>query len=185
MRRITKLLICLSLLLAPAAAVTAALGQEERTRQFIVGPNGGDQTRILVAFAEPSQDSYKLQSMIIDLTSVKNKRDEPSAFVQVDLTSTVRSLTSGEKKQKILVLRWKKSGTEIELKCEGKWVKQSTPSAAAIDKIVEATKAVIESVPLDAKTPTEATLSPELEQKVSSILNALDTEDIACLRSVR
>jgi hypothetical protein len=147
---------------------------------MMVGPNN-DQIRIVVAFIEPSQEAYSMQSMIIDVDSVKNRKEQPSSF-QVDLTSTVRSLSTGEKRQKILLLRWKKTG-EIELKCDGKWIKRDVGST--MDKIVEATKAVIQSVPLDTKSPTEFRLSQELEQKVSSILNSLNTEDFHCLRSVQ
>jgi hypothetical protein len=173
MRFIIKLLVCLCLL--PAAG----LGQE-RIRQVMVGPSN-DQFRIVVAFIEPSPESYIMQSMIINLDKIKNKNEQPSSFL-LDLTSTVRNLSTGEKKQKILLLQWKKSGA-IELKCDGKWVKQDTP-AAAIEKIVEATKTVIQSVPLDAKTPTQAKLPPEVEQNVISILNSLQTENLPCLRSL-
>ena len=172
MRLIIKLLLCLCLM--PASA----LGQE-RIRKVMVGPKD-DQVRIVVAFIEPSQDSYIMQSMIIDLNPLKNRNEQPSSF-QVDLTSTVRSLSTGEKKQKILLLRWKKAG-EIELKCNGKWLKQDT--MLAVNNIVEAAKVVIQSVPVDAKAPTEATLSQEVEQKVTSILKALDTEKLPCLRNL-
>ena len=173
MRLLIKLLVCLCLL--PASTFS-----QERIRKMTVGPNN-DRIRIVVAFIEPSQEAYSMQSMIIDVDSVKNGKEQPSSF-QVDLTSTVRSLSTGEKRQKILLLRWKKTG-EIELKCDGKWIKRDVGSM--MDKIVEATKAVIQSVPLDAKSPTEFTLSQELEQKVSAILNSLNTEDFQCLRSVQ
>ena len=174
MRLIIKLLICLCLL--PASVLC-----QERIQKVMVGPVN-DQTRIVVSFIEePSDETYLLQTMIINLDAVKNKKEQPSAFF-VDLTSTVRNLSSGEKKQKILLLQWKKSGA-IELKCDGKWVKQETPGAS-IEKIAEVTKSVIQSVPLDAKTPTEATLPQDVEQKVISILNSLQTENLPCLRSI-
>jgi hypothetical protein len=173
MRLLIKLLVCLCLL-------SASTFSQERIRKMMVGPNN-DQIRIVVAFIEPSQEAYSMQSMIIDVDSVKNRKEQPSSF-QVDLTSTVRSLSTGEKRQKILLLRWKRTG-EIELKCDGKWIKRDVGST--MDKIVEATKAVIQSVPLDTKSPTEFRLSQELEQKVSSILNSLNTEDFHGLRSVQ
>jgi hypothetical protein len=154
---------------------------QERIRQVMVGPKN-DQFSIVVAFIEPSPESYTMQSMIINLEPVKNKKEQPSAFF-VDLTSTVRNLSSGEKQQKILLLQWKKSGA-IELKCDGKWVKQDA-AGSAIENIGEVTKAVIQSVPLDAKSPTAAKLPPEVEQKVISILNSLQTENLPCLRSVK
>lgn len=175
MRLIMKALFCLCLL--PAAA----LCQEERIRQVMVGPSG-DQYRIVAVFIEPSAESYTMQSMIINLAAVKNSRKEqPEAFF-VDLTSTVRNVSSGEKKQKILLLQWKKTGA-IELRCDGKWVKQDK-AEAAIEKIAEVTRTVIQSLPLDAKTPTEAKLPPEVEQKALSVLNSLQTQNLPCLRSV-
>jgi hypothetical protein len=144
----------------------------------MVGPNNG-QVRVVIAIIEPTEESYRMQSMIIDVNSVKNTKEEPSTF-QVDLTSTVRSLSTGEKEQRILVLRWKKTG-EIELKCDGKWAKQD--AGAAINNIVEATKIVIRSVPLDSKKPTEVTLPEEVEKKISSLFSALNTESIPCLRN--
>ena len=170
MRPMMKLLVCLCLLQVSASA-------QEPIRKFMVGPRE-DQVRVVLAFAEPSQEGYKLRSMIIDLKPAKDRKEQPSA-VHVDLTSTVRSLETGAKKQKILILRWNKAG-ELELKCEGKWKKQE--SVASIEKIVTVTRAVIEAVPLDAKAPTEVTLSGDLEQKVTAILDALFTEELPCLR---
>jgi hypothetical protein len=170
MRLMMKLLVCLCL-------VPVAASGQERIRKFMVGPKD-DQVRVVIAFAEPSEEGYKLQSMIIDLTPVKDKKEQPAA-VHVDLTSTVRSLATGAKKQKILILRWNKAG-ELELKCAGQWKKQE--AVASIEKIVTTTKAVIGAVPLDAKAPTEVTLPKDLEQKISSILDSLFTEDLPCLR---
>ena len=145
----------------------------------MVGPVD-DKIRVLVSFIEPAGDSYKMQSMIIDINKIKDKKEPPSS-VNVDLTSTIRSLSNGEKKQKVLILRWQKNG-EIELRCDGKWTKQSSESS--IDKIIEATNAVIRNVPLNAKEPTDATLPPEVEKKVSVLLNALHTENFPCLRTI-
>jgi hypothetical protein len=174
MRLIIKLLVCLCF-------IPVSTFSQERIRKVMVGPRD-DQVRIVIAFVEASPEAYSMQSMIVDVDSVKNKKEQPSSF-QVDLTSTVRSLSTGEKRQKILVLRWKKTG-EIELKCDGKWVRRND-LGSVMDKIVEATKAVARDVPLDAKSPTEVTLSQEVEQKVSSILNALNTEDFPCLRNAQ
>lgn len=122
-----------------------------------------------------------MQSMIIDLEATKNGKEQPSSF-QIDLTSTVRSLSSREKRQRILLLRRQKTG-EIELKCDGKWVKRDVGSA--MDKIIGAAQAVMQSAPLDTKSPTEITLSPEVEQKVSAVLNALNSDNLPCLRSIQ
>ncbi|MCM3872689.1 MAG: hypothetical protein ND895_18565 [Pyrinomonadaceae bacterium] len=172
MRLIIKLLICLCLLPATTAA-------QEKIRKFIVGPHG-EQIRIVYAVTDILPDGYKLQSMIIDLARVKNSNEEPS-FVLVDLTSTVRSLATGEKQQKILVLRWKKTG-ELEFKCDGNWTKQE--KGAVVDKIQETTKSVIQSVPLNSKTPTEVPVTTELEQKLSLVFDSLNTQALPCLRDV-
>lgn len=174
MRLIIKLLVCLCLL--PAGV----LCQQGRIQQTMVGPKG-DQYRIIVAVVETSPDLFTMQSMIISLDTVKDKKELPDAFF-VDLTSTVRKLSASGKNQKILLLQSKKPGA-IELKCDGKWVKQDKVEVS-IEKIAEVIKTIIRSVPLDAKAPTEVKLPPEIEQKVFSVLDSLQTESLPCLRSV-
>ena len=51
----------------------AILGQE-RIIKRMAGPANG-QYRIAVAFITPTDESYKLQSLIIDIEPVKNKKD--------------------------------------------------------------------------------------------------------------
>jgi hypothetical protein len=171
MRLIKTLLICLCCLGGTALS-------QERIRQVRVGPND-NQTRIAVAFIEPTEASYKMQSMIVDFGRVKSRNERPTSF-QVDLTSTVRTLSTGAKQQRILVLRWKKTG-DLELKCDGNWVKQE--ASPILISIVDVTQLLIDSVPIDAKSPTEATLPQDVEQKIISILNSLDTQKFPCLRS--
>jgi hypothetical protein len=173
MRLIIKLLLLLCLM--PVGALS-----QERVRSVMVGPRG-DQTRIVIALIEPNDKGYKMQSMIIDIAPIKNRNEMPTS-AQVDLTSTDRFLSTGQKDQKILLLRWKKAG-EIELKCEGKWEKQD--KNAAIDKIMETIKAVIGAVPLDTKKTTEVTLPTEIEEQVTSLLNALHTEEFPCVRNAK
>jgi hypothetical protein len=72
MRLILTLLGCLCLM------ATSTLSQE-RIRQVMVGPNN-DRVRIVVAFIEPSRDTYSMQSMIIDLDAIKNGKEQPSPF---------------------------------------------------------------------------------------------------------
>jgi hypothetical protein len=155
-----------------------ATSGQERIHQVKVGPYG-DEIRIIDAVIEPAPEGYKMQSMIIDVKPAKSKKEPPQS-VQVDLTSTVRSLKTGKKEQQILVLRWKATG-ELEFKCDGKWVKQDASTAATI---IETVKAVIENVPLDAKTPTEVTLPQEIEQRVSAALDGLGSKDLPCVRDV-
>lgn len=154
-----------------------AFGQE-RIAKTLAGPNG-DQFRVAVTFIAASEDSYKLQSLIVDIDRVKDKTQEPTKFY-VDLTTTVRSLTTGEKKQRIFVIRWERSA-DIEVKCEGgKWFKQKP--GPEIDKIVEAVKAVIQSSPLDSKKATEIDLPKGVEEKVTAILTTLETSTANCVR---
>jgi hypothetical protein len=171
MRLIKPLLICFCFFVGTALS-------QERITQVKVGPydNG---TRIVVAFVESTETSYKMQSMIVDFGQVKSRKEQPASF-QVDLTSTVRALSTGAKQQKILVLRWKKPG-DFELKCDGKWVKQE--ASPMLTNIVDVTQTLIDNVPVDAKKPTDATLPQDVEQKIISLLNSLDTQKYPCLRS--
>lgn len=109
MRFLTKLFVFLCLL--PLSVLS-----QERITKVMSGPYN-DGIRIVAAFIEPSGETFKMQSMIIDMESIKSNSEQP-ASVSVDLTSTVRTLATGAKKQKILQLRWKKSG-EIEFRCDG------------------------------------------------------------------
>lgn len=174
MRLIIKLSLCLLLL-------PASLFCQERMRQVMIGPGGdGSDFRIAIAFIEPSEETFKMQSLIISTNRVKNKNEQPTSFL-VDLTSTVRNVSSGTKKQKIFVFRWDKS-TQLETKCEGgKWTKQPS-TTAELDKIIETVKAVTQNVPLDTKQPVETTLSPEVEQKVISVLENFGNWNLPCLR---
>ena len=70
----------------------------------------------------------------------------------------------------------------MEVKCEGgKFVKETAGSE--LDKIVEMVKAVVRNAPLDTKgDPVEFTLPKDVEQRVISILNSLDTSTLKCVR---
>ena len=154
---------------------TLALGQE-RVRTVKVGPYG-DQVRIVVALIEPAPDGYKMQSLIIDLTPAKTRNEPPSA-VHVDLTSTVRTLSTAKKEQQILIMRWQ-GAAGVELRCDGKWVKQEGAETA---QIVETVKAVIAKMPLETKALIDATLPEELEQRVGAALNSLSSKSLPCVR---
>jgi len=171
MRLIKSLFICLCFLVGTALS-------QERISQVKVGPRD-NQTSIVAAFIEPTEGSYKMQSMIVDFGPVKSRKEQPASF-QVDLTTTNRLLSTGAKQQKILVLRWKKPG-DFELKCDGKWVKQET--SPMLTNIVDVTQTLIDNVPIDAKKPTDATLPKDVEEKIISLLNSLDTQKYPCLRS--
>lgn len=169
---ILRLLVCLCFL--PLTALC-----QERITKIMAGASEG-QFRVMVTFMGTTDDSYKLQTLIVTVNRVKNKNDLPTEYY-VDLTTTTRSLATGSKKQKILVFRWGKSG-DMEVKCEGgKWEK--LPAGPEIDKIVEIVKAVVQNSPRDAKDPVEFTLPLELEQKVVSILDGLKTSNLKCVRN--
>lgn len=172
MRSLSKIIVFLCFL-----SVTA-FGQEKMTKTM-AGPNG-DQFRSLIAFIYSTDDTFKMQSLILDTNKVKNKKELPSSFY-VDLTSTVRSLASGEKKQKILVMKWEKPNS-VEVKCEGgKWAKQE--AGPELDKIIEVVMDVIRTVPLDAKEPIEFALPKDLEQKVILTLDGLQSSKLSCVRN--
>ena len=173
MRLILKLIMCLCLL--PATAMC-----QEKITKMMAGPRG-DQFRIIVAFIDVTDDSMNTQTLIVDVDQVKKKSDQPTSFY-VDLTSIRRSLTTGDKKQKILVIRWEKTG-EVEVKCEGgKWAKETT--GPELDKIIDIVKAVVQNAPLDNKgDAVEFTIPKSLEQKVISVLNSLESSGLTCVRN--
>ena len=153
---------------------------QQRIVKTMAGPNDDGSFRIAVAFMDATDDSYKLQSLMVTVNRTKNKNELPTEYF-VDLTTTTRSLTTGAKNQKILVFRWEKVG-EREVKCDGgKWAKQAADPG--IDKIVETVKAVVKSSPRDAKEPVDFILPKELEQSLSSILEGLETSKLQCVRT--
>lgn len=154
---------------------------QEQMQKVMVGPFEGG-TRILISSIEPTEEGYKMQSMIIDADSLKNAKEKPKS-VTVDLTSTFRSLATGKKDQKILVLRWNEK-EEIEMKCDGKWTKQDS-AGDADKKIIETTGTVLQNVPLNVKNPTEITLSQEIMQKIETLLASLKSENFSCLRILK
>jgi len=172
MRFMIKLLICVCLVPATTAA-------QKEIGKVVVGPYG-DQFRIVYTVTHTLPDAYKWQWMMIDIPSVRNGNEEPTS-VQVEFTLGVRSRSTKERKQKTLTLRWKKTG-ELELKCNGNWTKQDR--GPVIDKILETTKTVIKSVPLNTKAPTEVSVTPEIEQKISLLLDSLNPEAVPCFTDV-
>ena len=172
MKLVIKSILCLCLF-------SVSVFCQDRIRKTVVGPND-DKIRVVISIIDPSEDGYKLQSMIIDIDPIKDGKEQPKS-VFVDLTSTVRSLSTGKKDQKILQIRWNKK-EEIETRCDGKWKKGT--SATSTDKIVEVTKDIIQNIPLNLKNPTEFTLTPEIEKKIDAVLNSLNSENFSCLRIV-
>jgi hypothetical protein len=172
MRLIFKLLLWVCVLPLAASA-------QEKSVNVMTGPYE-DGFRIIAAFMNEAEDSYKLQSVIVDFKPGKNKNDPPTS-VTVDLTSTVRSLKTGEKNQMSLVTRWKSTG-EIEAKCDGKWVKQA--SGSNLKTVVEAANTLITNSPINKDHAEQATLSPPVEQTMLALFDALNPKDYPCLRVV-
>lgn len=172
MSLIIKLLVTTSLLCVGAAA-------QERIRTAKVGAYG-DQTRVIIALVDPVPEGYKMRSMIIDLTPLRKKQEEPSE-THLDLTSTVRAVVTGSRDQKILILNWKKNGP-LTAKCDGDWKEQErTP---AFEKIINVTQAVIQIVPSTPKEPKDFELPSDIEQKIIAIFDSLNAESVPCLRQL-
>ena len=172
MRLMIKFLVCVCLVSVTTAA-------QKQIGKVLVGPSG-DQFRIVYTFPQELPDSFKWQLMMIDIPRLRNGNEEPTS-VQVEVTLGTRSRSTKVKKEKTLTLRWKKTG-ELELKCDGNWTKQDRNPA--IDKIQETTKTLIQSVPLNTQAPTEVSVTPEVEQKISLLLYSLDTEAVPCFTDV-
>jgi len=172
MRLVIGLLVCLFIFSGTALC-------QERIVKVMAGPND-DQFRILVSFIGGNKDQYELQSMIIDVNPVKDKKEAPASYY-VDLTATVRNMVTDEKKQRIMILRWERSG-DVEVKCEGgKWSKQTT--GPELDKIVESIKAVVQNSPLDTTRPVEFTLPQSVTDKVTAVLNGLQKSKLLCIHT--
>ena len=93
MRLVLKIFLCLCFL-------PASIFCQEQIRQVKIGQNNNE-TRIFAVLIQPTETAFKTQSMIIDFKPLKKSKDLPESFT-VDLTSTVRSLKTGAKNQKIL-----------------------------------------------------------------------------------
>ncbi len=172
MRIVAKLFFCFLLF------STSILAQD-KFQKISVGP-AEIGFRAVIAFIEPVGEAFKMQSLIVDYDKPKDKNDLPTTF-KIDVTETVRSLSTGEKKQKILILIVKNS-TEIQFKCDGKYLKKdSTPNT---NKLIETVKDVLKSLPLDSKKLTDVKLSKEIEDKVNAVFKSVDTEEFPCLRNL-
>ena len=173
MKKFLPLIICL-------IALPVVTQCQERTAKNMAGPFGDGQFRVAVTFMSAAEGGYKVQSLIVTTNQVKKKAEMPTEYV-ADLTTTTRSLETGAKDQKIFVIRWGKS-EDVEVKCEGgKWSKLAPdPELSAI---VETVKAVVRESPRDAKRPSDFTLPAELEQKVISHLDGLQTSKLQCVRT--
>lgn len=171
MRTILRLTIFLCIL------SSVAFGQE-RAASTIAGPSG-ETYKVLVSLNSGGADSYKLQTLTIDVNQVKAKNEKPTRFY-VDMASTFRSLDTGAERQKKLVLGWEGTG-DVVVKCDG-GVWANATKGAELDKIVEVVKDVIAKSPLDVKSPIQLTLPKDVADKIAAILDSLETTKLNCVR---
>lgn len=170
MRWLAILVFCIFIL--PVAA--EAQGGVVKT---IAGPNKGRFQVLVSALPETDADTWKMQSFTIDIEPIR-KGQQPGVYF-LDLTTTRRNLNTDEKKQKILDLRWAKADN-VESQCQdGSWVKSAGPE---VDKIVEIVKTVLQIAPVEAPQPVEIQLPKDVIQKITEILNGLETSKIPCVR---
>jgi hypothetical protein len=121
------------------------------------------------------EDTYKLQSFILSAENVRTGQ-QPSWFA-LDLTTTTRNLDTDQKKQKFLSLRWGQTG-EVAAQCTQGWVKST---GTEVDKIVAAARSLYQTVPVNTKQPFQLQLPKDVEQKISAILDSLETSKIQCV----
>jgi hypothetical protein len=143
--------------------------------QAVAGPSG-DQFRIIVTMApQTPEDTYKLQSFIVTTENVRAGQ-QPSWFA-LDLTSTTRNLDTDQKKQKFLSLRWGQAG-DVAAQCTQGWIKST---GSDVDKITAVARSLYQVVPVDTKQPFQLQLPKDIEQKISAILDSLETSKIPCV----
>ena len=169
MRSFAILIFCI-LILPVAAAAQGVI-------KTVAGPMQ-DRFQIFVTLIpETDADTWKTQSFTLDIDPIK-KGQQPNSYL-VDLTSNKRNLNTDEKKQKILDLHWAKTG-DVQAQCQdGSWVKSSGPE---IDKIVETVKALLQIAPVETQRPIEIVLPKDITQKITEILNGLETSKLPCVR---
>lgn len=110
-----------------------SLGQERMVKNM--AGLTADGNRSAVTFMSVAGDSYTMKTLFVDTERVKNKSDEPTSFY-IDLTSTVRNIKSGDKVQRILVMKWNGS-SPVQVKCENsRWAPQTT--GPELDTIIAA-----------------------------------------------
>ena len=163
-------------LLSAFVFLSALLVHAQDVTQVIAGPNGG-QFRVVATFIpQTPEDTWKMQSIILDTPTVKQGQ-QPSWFM-VDLTTTTRNLDTDVKKQKFLLIRWTPSAG-IEAQCTQGWVKSS---GGDIDKIMDAVRSLYQLAPVETRQPVQLQLTKDVEQKLTSVLNSLETSKTPCVQ---
>jgi hypothetical protein len=170
MRWLPYLLFCLVLL------PIAAEGQGDIIKT-IAGPNRGQFRIVVSVIPNTDENTWKMQSFILDIDQVRKGQQPGSYFL--DLTTTRRNLTTDEKKQKILDLRWSGSG-DVLVQCQdGSWQKSA---GAEIDKIMATAKAVAQIAPVETPQAIEIQLPKDVIQKITDVLNGLETSKLPCIQ---
>jgi hypothetical protein len=170
--KINLALLSLSALLFLSAMSVRAQG----VSQVVAGPNGSQFRVVATLLPQTPEDTWKMQSLVLDTEQVK-RGTQPSWFV-LTLTTTSRNLDTDEKKQKFLLVRWTPNGG-IESQCTQGWTKSTGPE---IDKIMEASRALYQLVPAGAQQTAQLQLPKDIEQKITAVLNNLETSKMPCIQ---
>lgn len=144
--------------------------------QVVAGPNGSQFRAVVTFVPQVPEDTWKMQSLILDTELVK-RGAQPSWFM-VDLTSTTRNLDTDVKKQKFLLIRWTPNAG-IEAQCTQGWVKAT---GSDVDKIVAVTRSLYQTLPIETRQPVQLQLPKDVEQNISGILNGLETSKMQCIQ---
>ena len=155
--------------------VSALSANAQGVAQVVAGPNG-NQFRIVATFVpQTPDDTWKMQSFILDSPPVK--QGQQPAWIMLDLTTTSRNLDTDAKKQRFLLLRWTPNG--VEAQCSQGWIKST---GVDVDKIMEATRALYQLAPVETPQPTHLQIPKYIEQKIAGVLNNLETSKMQCIQ---
>jgi hypothetical protein len=170
--RVKIAFLSLAFLLFIASTIASAQGAS----QVVAGPNG-DHYRIVATFIpETPEDTSKMQSFILDTPFVK--QGEQPAWFFLDMTTTSRNLDTDEKKQKLVLLRWGQTG-DAEAQCTQGWTKIT---GGEVEKIVAAARSLYQISPATGRQTVQLQLPKDIEQKVSAVLNNLETSKMQCIQ---
>lgn len=170
--RVKIALLSLAFILFVSAISVSAQG----VTQVVAGPNGG-QFRVVATFIPATpEDTWKMQSFILDTPRVK--QGEQPAWFFLDLTTTTRNLDTDQKTQKFLQLRWGQAG-DAEAQCVQGWTKVT---GTEVDRIVTAARSLYQASPAGALQTVQMQMPKDLEQTISSVLNNLETSKMQCIQ---
>ena len=155
---------------------SAVSAYAQAVTQVIAGPNGAQFRVVATVIPQSPEDMWKLQSFILDTPLVK--QGQQPAWFMVDLTTTSRNLDTDAKKQRVLLLRWTPTAG-IEAQCTQGWEKST---GTDIDKIMESTRSLYQLAPVQTLQPVQLQLPKDVEQKLLTVLNSLETSKLPCIQ---